>query len=168
MKRFLGVTILFLILNGCTVNHELKPPALKPADVPALTLSEPIRWNNSQTSQEAIIITDSIDKYNINLQKYTEVVISALKAEFDRKGYPYSDLADRVISVSVVDVSMTNFMGGVVCNFDLAIKLGDGMVIGIQGSAKSMVREKAINYAAADAVRKILNHSDIIRYLEGR
>ena len=136
-------------------------------DLAGITIHQVAHFINSQNAQEDIVIPVESLKLNVNLKEYTESVITSLKSELDRNGNPYSDSASKKIEISVVDVSLASSMGGNICNIDLVIQPGAIPVIGIQASAKSLNYQKAIDYAVADAAIRVLNHREIIRYLEG-
>ncbi|KPJ75235.1 MAG: hypothetical protein AMJ54_15545 [Deltaproteobacteria bacterium SG8_13] len=169
MKRVLVFTGLLFIFCSCSLpRYAPKPPVLETSKTAAITFSGPVHFINTQNTQKDIVVLVENFKLNVNLKTYTESVISSLKSEFDRNDYPYFETASKKIRIAVVDVSLASSMGGNVCNIDLVIQPGDHPVIGIQASAQSINYQKAIDYAVADAAIRILNHSKIIRYLEGR
>ena len=169
MKKVSVFVSVLSIFGSCTLpQHVPHPPTLDPSRVAVIKFSEPVHFINSQNTQEDIVVPVESFNLSINLHEYTEAVITGLKSEFDRNGYPYSDAASKTMRITVADVSLGSFMGGNVCNLDLVIQPGELRVIGIQASAKSLNYQKAIDYAVADAIIKILSHSEITRFLEGR
>jgi len=162
---FLIFLYALLINIGCTTIYTPKPSPIESYKIPDLTFMAPVSIKNTQTSNEDVDLSYSNYTLAVNYREYTESVITLLKDELEKRGKTVSDDAHKTINIAVIDISLIPFAGSYICQIDLNLGAGNGYLVGREASAKSMYFRKAIKYAVADAVIKILNNGEILRYL---
>jgi hypothetical protein len=158
-------------LAGCgvvTVHHVPEPGSISSSKIPDLHGSQPLDIKNGQpASGEIDIGTVGVGKVVGNLQQWTAAMVSAVKSQLSQRGATIVNDAPRFLSLSMkkAEIRAIPIIGGATSTIILTVTTADGFIADFEGSSSSIAPLSAINGAATDAVKKLLEDPTIGTYL---
>jgi hypothetical protein len=151
---------------GCTLRYAPNPPPIESGVVKDLKASGPIQFQNIQSTTAERDLRVPPYTVKVNLYQYTESVIRLIRRALEEKGISFSNNAEKVVRLAVIDVTMVPLAGGRFrCALNLTVETALTGPKGMEASARSWNFQKAIDYAIADAAVLILNNEEIGKYL---
>ena len=154
---------------SCTLRYAPNPPPIESRLVTDLKASGPIQFQNTQNSTAETDLRVPPYTVKVNLYQYTDSVIRLIKRALEGKGISFSDNAEKIVRLAVIDVRMIPLAGGRFrCALNLTVETALTGTKGMEASAQSWNFQKAIDYAIADAAALILNNKEITNYLAGQ
>ena len=105
MQRQWKITIIFFLLvvfYGCTHHYMPREYPINPAMVPELNVSQPVRLINMQTDNKEILIGKHMGhKWMGNLTEWTDVAVSLLRTELQKRNIDVTEDAPKVLKLSI-------------------------------------------------------------------
>jgi len=173
--KFLLLFILISLCGACSIKRQYNPTdqvSIDPESLPEVTISNPVTLiNNQESNEETLLYTYySVNDYYGNLHLWTDETIRALTQAIELKGGKVVKNSDKVIKVSVVEVSVDQNPLVDISTFSVAViyETGNNIRKKIIGSQTSFVvgfhtwpLDNAIEYSIID----LLKDNEIINYL---
>ncbi|PIP38807.1 MAG: hypothetical protein COX19_10645 [Desulfobacterales bacterium CG23_combo_of_CG06-09_8_20_14_all_51_8] len=109
--KFLFLFVLISLCVACSIKRHYDPTnqvSIDPESLPNVTISSPVTLINSQDSNEETLLWTvmSVNEFYGNLHLWTEETIRALTQAIELKGGKVVENSDKVIKVSVVEISV--------------------------------------------------------------
>ncbi len=159
------------LLAGCgaiTVHHVPELQSISSDKIPDLRGSRSLDVRSGPTSAEEVEIgTVGVGKVVGSLRDWTNATVTFVKAELSERGATISESAPRFLTLTVTkaEVSAVPLVGISTGKVSLMVVAADGHSGEFEGTSSSLAPLGAINGAATDAVKIMLEDPKIGAYL---
>ena len=155
-----------LISTGCgTIVHTPKNFGLE-EPWPATNARGPVDVRSGDAAAGRFEITLPGRSMTVDLQEYTEALVSRVRAALTEQGVAIQAEAPIAVEIEVVYANILPQMR-FHCVVDFTVRAGNGYVRGHQARAKSGQPKKACDAALSQAALEMLGDESLQRYLAG-
>jgi hypothetical protein len=141
---------------------------INPVMVPELSVSQPVSLINGQSDNKEILIGKYMGhKYMGNFTEWTDVAVSLLQTELQKRDINVTEDAPKLLKLSITQAEIIPGMWAIRCILNLKVETGDGYTVDLEGNnASPATLYRAIDGAVTRAVTALLNDDNILDYLK--
>ncbi len=155
-------------LAGCTWSLAPKEYALPAGTIPTVRVSEPVSVRAGKVDRPGRSIHLSPYDVEISYQAFTDEAVRQLEQALTAQAVPVAAGAPRSIELTVMYVDMVRSGSSFGCVIDYRVKMGDGVVRGLQAREQSWNFATACNAAVAMVSAETLRDASVKGYLTGQ
>jgi hypothetical protein len=173
--KFLFLFILIFLCAACAIKRRYDPTnalIIDPAELPDAMINNPVTLINDQASDEETLLYTvmSVNEFYGNLHLWTEETIKALTHAIELKGGKVVKNSDKVIKVSVGEVSFEQnaIVNIVTLNVTVTYIAGSGIVKKITGSQTTIgvgPQTWPLDVATVKTIYDLLEDEEVINYI---
>jgi hypothetical protein len=136
--------------------------------VPELSVSQPVRLINVQTDNKEILIGKYMGhKWMGNLNEWTDVAVSLLQTELQKRDINVTEDAFKVLKLNIIQAELIWGAWAIRCILNLKVETGDGYTVELEGNnASPATLYRAVDGAVTKAITALLNDDNILNYLK--
>lgn len=158
--------LFFVGLLSCQLSVEHTPKDLTSvsADIPKFTVKGPVRVVNGQTPSRDEIVETRTRKLSVNYSQYSDSAVELISKAIMENGGTLSDHANKSLTVSVTNLTITQSLTNVRATIDATVVLGSGSLRGYHAQSAGTV-ESAVDQAIQRVVVHVLSNKEVRAYL---